>query len=227
MRAAELPTAQTRVLVWDLPIRLSHWALALLVAAAYVTWRLNWMDWHARAGDAVLALVCFRILWGFFGSDTARFAFFLASPRAGLAHLAHGLRREPDRQLGHNPAGGWMVLLLLALLLAETLTGLYVAGNVADEGPLTEITPPAIANALTDLHAWLWQALLAAVALHLLAILIYGVAKGQNLLAPMITGRKRLPRPQSPPRVIGAARAALLAGCGALAAALIIHLLSP
>ena len=64
----------------------------------------------------------FRLLWGFFGSETARFARFLAAPRRAAGYLAQLLRREPDRRVGHNPAGGWMVLLLLALLLAETCT---------------------------------------------------------------------------------------------------------
>ena len=99
------------------------------------------MDWHGRIGDALLALLLFRLLWGFFGSETARFSRFLTSPRMVVQHLKYALLREPDRQVGHNPAGGWMVLFLLALLLAETLTGLYVANDIADVGPLTEIVP--------------------------------------------------------------------------------------
>ena len=75
------------------------------------------------------------------GSETARFARFLASPRVAARHLARLFRREPDEQVGHNPAGGWMVLLLLALLLGETLTGIVVNNDVADEGPLTEMMP--------------------------------------------------------------------------------------
>jgi cytochrome b len=82
------------------------------------------MDWHLLAGEALLALVFFRIAWGFVGSDTAQFAQFLASPYGATRHFARLLRREPDMQVGHNPAGGWMVLLLLALLLGETLTGI-------------------------------------------------------------------------------------------------------
>ena len=123
------------------PTRLFHWLVVALVAAAYATSKLNWMDWHARAGEALLALVLFRLLWGFFGSETARFSSFLAPPRVAAAASAHVFRREPDHQVGHNPAGGWMVLLLLALLLGETLSGLYVANDVADEGPLTEWVP--------------------------------------------------------------------------------------
>jgi cytochrome b len=214
-----------RVRVWDGPTRLFHWAIVILVVAAYATWQLNWMDWHTRCGYAVLALALFRVLWGFFGSETARFARFLAAPRAAARHLLHAFHREPDRQVGHNAAGGWMVLLFVLLLLGEALSGLYVANDVADEGPLTELTPAPVANAITALHSILWNALLAAVALHLLAILIYAAAKGQNLLRPMITGCKLLPADVRPPRMANSVRAAILLGCSALATALLARFL--
>src|SRR5471030_711934 len=79
-------SARQPILVWDAPTRLFHWLLVALVAAAYATEELNWMDWHARAGDAVLALVLFRVAWGVWGSETARFASFVASPRKAIAH---------------------------------------------------------------------------------------------------------------------------------------------
>ena len=214
-----------KVLVWDAPTRLFHWLTVVLVIAAYTTWRMNLMDWHAWTGDTLLALLLFRLLWGFFGSETARFSAFLASPRAAALQFADGLRREPDRQVGHNPAGGWMVLLLLAFLLAETLTGIYVANDVANEGPLTELVPAPIANLITDLHLYFWDALVGAVILHVLAILVYAVAKRHNLLTPMITGHKTLPQDVKRPRLAGAARAALLFGCSALAAAALANFL--
>ena len=214
-----------KVLVWDAPTRLFHWLTVVLVIAAYTTWRMNLMDWHAWTGDTLLALLLFRLLWGFFGSETARFSAFLASPRAAALQLAAGLRREPDRQVGHNPAGGWMVLLLLAFLLAETLTGIYIANDVAVEGSLTELVPAPIANLITDLHSYFWDALVGAVILHVLAILVYAVAKRHNLLTPMITGHKALPQDVKRPRLAGAARAALLFGCSALAAAALANFL--
>jgi cytochrome b len=167
----------------------------------------------------VLVLVAFRLLWGLFGSDTTRFTRFVASPRLALAHLAHIFRREPDRAVGHNPAGGLMVLLLIGLLLGEPLSGLYVNNDVADQGPLTELVPAKIANAITALHWIFWDALLAAIAMHVLAIAIYAVAKGQNLVAPMLTGKKLLPADVAEPRMAGALRAAFLLACSALAVA--------
>jgi cytochrome b len=213
------------VLVWDAPTRLFHWLVAGLVPAAYVTFRLDWMGWHERIGYTLLALVFFRVLWGFFGSETARFVGFLASPRLAARHLLHLFRREPDRQVGHNPAGGWMVVLLLGLLLGECLTGLYLNNDIADEGPLTELVPAPVANLIDALHTILWQALLAAVALHILAILVYAAAKRQNLVLPMLSGRKALPEGVRPPALASAARALLLIACSALAAVLLVEFL--
>jgi cytochrome b len=217
-------TAPRIVLVWDAPIRVFHWLIVALVAAAYATWRLNWMVWHGWVGDAVLTLLLFRLLWGFFGGETARFSRFLTSPRTAFQHLRHALRREPDHQMGHNPAGGWMVLLLLALLLLETLTGLYIANDIADEGPLTEVVPAWAANVIATSHAILWDALLAAIALHVLAIAGFAAIKGQNLLRPMITGTKVLPASVAAPRAGSPARAVLLLiGC-AVATAFLVNL---
>jgi cytochrome b len=209
------------VRVWDLPVRLFHWLTVALVAAAYATWRLNWMEWHGWIGVLMLALVLFRLLWGFLGSQTARFSHFLTSPRIAFAHLKYVFLREADRQVGHNPAGGWMVVLLLALLLAETLTGIYIANDVADVGPLTGIVPAAAANAIDASHAILWNVLLAAIAAHVLAIFGYAAVKGQDLVRPLITGMKVLHEPVKAPRMASLARAALLFA-GSAAAAIVI-----
>jgi cytochrome b len=209
------------ILVWDLPTRLFHWLTVILVAAAYLTWRFGWMDWHAYVGEALLALVLFRLAWGLIGSDTARFARFLASPGAALRHLAHAFRREPDVQIGHNAAGGWMVLLLLLLLLGQTLTGIVDNNDVVDAGPLTAIMPAWLSNLIDNLHTWLWDALLVAVALHVLAIIAYAVAKGQDLVRPMVTGRKLLPLGSAPPRPAPPILALLLLA-GSVAVAVLI-----
>jgi cytochrome b len=218
------PAAQAdrrAVVVWDAPTRVFHWLAAAMVAAAYVTARLNWLDWHARIGEALLALVFFRLLWGCFGSETARFSHFLRSPAAAWRHLRHVFRHEADLQVGHNPAGAWMVVLLLALLLGETLSGLYINNDVADAGPLTQWVPASIANAITVVHAILWDVLLAAVVLHVLAIVLYAAAKSQNLLRPMLTGRKPLPASVRAPRLAPVVRALLLLLVGVVAVVLL------
>jgi cytochrome b len=214
-----------KIVIWDVATRLFHWLVALLVLAAYMTWRLNWMNWHAWAGYAVLTLILFRLLWGFFGSESARFSHFLASPRVALRHLALIFHREPDRRAGHNPAGGWMVLLLLALLLGETLTGIYVNNDIAVEGLWTEMVPASVADIITDLHEIFWQILLGAIALHVLAVIAYWAAKNQNLLLPMITGRKTLPTDIAAPKMAGPLRALVLLGGGIAIAAVLINFL--
>lgn len=217
-------TAPRDVLVWDFPIRIFHWLIVALVAAAYATWRLNWMVCHGWVGYAILTLLLFRLSWGFSGSETARFSHFLTSPRTVLLHLKHWFRREPDHQVGHNPAGGWMVMLLLALMLIETLTGVYVANDVADEGPLTEIVPTRATNAIASAHAIVWYALLAAVLLHVLAIAGFAAVKGQNLLRPMVTGTKILPANIPAPGAGRPGTAALLLLGSAVATALLVNL---
>ena len=194
------PSARRPVLVWDAPVRLFHWLVVVLVISAYVTLKLNWIDWHIRVGEALLALVVFRLLWGWFGSETARFRSFVASPMAAWRHLRHLFRREPDLQVGHNAAGGWMVMLLIGLLLLETLSGLYINNDVADEGPLSELVPAWLANAISTLHALVWDVLVAAVTLHVVVILLYALVKRHNLLRPMLTGYKDLPSSIAAPR---------------------------
>ncbi|HXW19968.1 MAG TPA: cytochrome b/b6 domain-containing protein [Roseiarcus sp.] len=213
------------ILVWDLPTRLFHWLAVALVIAAYATFRMDWMVWHARAGYALLALLAFRLAWGFFGAETARFRSFVASPSRALRHLGDVLREGPDEHVGHNPAGGWMVLLLLALLLGQTLTGVYVDNDIADQGPLSDVTPAGLANAINAMHdVYLWDALLAAIAVHVLAILAYA-AKGRNLAAPMITGRMRAAKSMRAPTRASLTRALLLFACSAVLAAGLAHFL--
>jgi cytochrome b len=214
------------VAVWDLPTRLFHWLAVVLILAAYGTARLNWMDWHAWAGYALLVILLFRLMWGVWGGETARFSSFLASPGAARRHLAHLFARERDNHVGHNPAGGWMVVALLALMLGQTLSGLYVANDIADEGPLTEIVSARAANLIEAAHdRFLWDTLLAAIALHLAAILFYAAVKRQNLARPMVTGIKLLPIDARTPRLRGAAPAILLLACGVAVAAAIVRFL--
>ncbi|MGH6995050.1 MAG: hypothetical protein ACREES_05095, partial [Stellaceae bacterium] len=133
---------------------------------------------------------------------------------------------EPDYQRGHNPAGGWMVLMLLALLLGEALSGLYINNDIAVEGPLTEIVPAPLANLIDALHTTLfWQAFLAAITLHIAAIAVYWAAKGQNLVLPMINGRKAVPIEKRPPALAGSLRALIVFGGSVAAAAAVINFL--
>jgi len=204
--------------VWDLPVRLFHWSIVVLLAIAYISQVEFWLEVHYLAGYAILALVLFRVVWGFVGSDTARFGYFLRGPAEALRHLARFPRREPDNEIGHNAAGAWMVLVLLALLGVETITGLFTRDDDVAAGPLAHDLPGSATEIASTIHAIAWNLILAAVALHLLAILAYWAVRGQNLLRPMVTGKKRLPAAMRPPRMASPLKALLILG---LAAALV------
>ncbi|HUB16811.1 MAG TPA: cytochrome b/b6 domain-containing protein [Acetobacteraceae bacterium] len=178
--------------VWDAPVRLFHWAVVALVAALWLTQYENWMPQHLLCGYAMAALLLFRLAWGVLGSDTARFARFIRSPCAAVRYLAHLRRRPPDIEVGHNPAGGWMVLLMLALLAAQVGTGLCANDQISVQGPLADVVGPDTSDWLSHIHAVNFRLIEAAIALHLLAILVHRLL-GHRLVGPMITGRKRLP----------------------------------
>jgi cytochrome b len=193
--------------VWDLPVRLFHWLLVALIALAWGTETSNHMEWHVWCGYAILTLLLFRIVWGLIGSDTARFSRFLKSPVAALRHLSHIYRREEDRTVGHNPAGGWMVLVMLALVGVQAGTGLFANDDLLTEGPLMHFVSKSQSDWLSHVHSLNFKLVEAVIVLHLLAVLAYAVLKRQNLLWPMITGTKRLPVGTISPRLASPALA--------------------
>jgi cytochrome b len=180
--------------VWDLPTRVFHWAVAALVLAQWCSaeWNLLSMEWHFRFGYALLALVLFRIAWGFVGSDSARFSRFLAGPSRVAEYAATLARRAPSAQPGHNPLGGWSVVAMLAALLAQSLTGLFSTDDISLFGPLSERVSADLADRLTAIHKSLTDVLVILIGLHLTAIAWYALWKRDGLVAAMLSGRKRL-----------------------------------
>ena len=194
--------------VWDLPTRLFHWVLVACFVVSYVSVSLAdgrqtrlLMAIHFISGETALGLLVFRLIWGFLGSETARFASFLRSPAAALRHLAHLRAREPDDQIGHNAAGGWMVIVLLLLLCVQVGSGLFSNDDGTTEGPLAHFVSKNHSDLLSTIHSFNFNLLMAAVVLHLLAIAAYAVLKGHRLAPPMITGKKRLPAASRAPRM--------------------------
>jgi cytochrome b len=207
-----------RIKVWDLPVRLFHWSIVVLIAAAWTTQELNKMEWHMRIGYAILALLLFRIVWGFIGSDTARFVRFLKSPAAALRHLSHLRRREPDREIGHNAAGGWVVLLMLVLLGVQAGTGLFSNDDSDSDGPLMHLIGKDQSDFISKIHSLNFNLILAVIVLHVAAIGAYAVLKRQNLVRPMLTGTKEMPGDAAAPRLVNPIWAAvtLAAAAGAV-----------
>lgn len=212
--------AKVRVKVWDVWVRALHWSMVALIGLSWWSAETGRMDLHLTSGYIILALLLFRLAWGLVGSDTARFGRFLRSPLAALGHLRHLFRREPDTELGHNAAGGWMVLLLLAVLLLQAVSGLFADDFIFTRGPLAARAPGWLSDWMTFIHIRNFNLILALAGLHILAVLLYALAKRQDLVRPMVTGVKRLPASWAgePPRLGSPVLAVLLLG---LAAALV------
>ena len=175
----------TRRLVWDLPLRLFHWSLVAAFIAAFATGKLggNLIDWHGRIGLAVVGLIVFRIVWGFVGSPTARFANFVTGP-AGIRDYLQGRWQG----IGHNPLGALAVLGLLGLAALQAVSGLFSNDDIAFAGPLAVLVSPELSARITHLHGWIFNGLLGLVVLHVSAIAFYVRVKKKNLVLPMLTG---------------------------------------
>jgi cytochrome b len=181
--------------VWDLPIRLVHWAFVVLLLFQFVSGKVGGrlMPWHVYSGYAMLVLIVFRILWGFAGSTHARFASFLAGPRAALRFAQRLFSRAAVPQVGHNPLGGWMVMALLASLAVQAVTGLFSNDGVATEGPLAAQVTLDLSNELAEIHRGNFKVLLVLSAVHVLAVLYHLLAKKENLTGAMFSGVKQVP----------------------------------
>ena len=212
----ERPTR--KVLVWDLPTRLFHWSLVVAVAGLWWTGEKGPIETHALLGYLVLALLLFRILWGLFGSETARFAAFLRGPSAGAEHVRHLLARSPlPHPAGHNPVGGWSVVLLLLVLLTLSVSGLFLYDDEIYWAPLNAWVSEETEGMLDRLHHLSFDMLLILVVLHVAAIFLYWAVKRSNLLRPMLTGRAGLEPGAAEPRTAGLLLALILAAIAAAA----------
>jgi cytochrome b len=209
--------------VWDLPVRLFHWLLVALLGFSWWSAENGHMDWHMRSGYAVLALVLFRIVWGFVGSTTARFVDFVRGPAEVLAHLRQLLARDAPPHVGHNPLGGLSVVLMLAVVMVQAASGLFASDDILTEGPLYRYVSGATAEWLTSIHRANFDLLLALVVIHVAAIAFYRLYTRQDLVAPMVTGRKRLAAGTPIPRL--GMRSPLLAALVLVACAAVVGLL--
>lgn len=210
--------------VWDLPTRLFHWSLVALVVLSFVSVKIggNWLTWHFYSGYALLALVGFRLVWGFVGGRYARFSSFLFGPKAIIAYL----RGSPDapRTLGHNPLGSLSVYGLLGLTGLQALGGLFANDDIASEGPLARFVSKAVSDQITSLHHLNEKFIMLLVLLHVAALMYYRFAKRENLIQAMVTGDKPAGDPAAASRDDVALRLRgllVLAVCAALVWALL------
>lgn len=183
--APGVTTPPDKARVWDLPTRLFHWSLVLLVAAAFVSAKIGGaaMVWHGRCGLAILGLLAFRIVWGFVGSTYARFFQFVRGPAAIRAYL-----KGEWRGLGHNPVGALSVLALLGALAAMAGTGLFADDDIAFSGYLAPLVGSELSGRITGIHHLLENLVMLFVLLHVGAIVFYVRVKKHDLVKPMLTG---------------------------------------
>jgi cytochrome b len=211
-------TASIPVRVWDLPTRVFHAALAVLVTAAVVTAEVggDWMAWHLRCGEAVSTLLAFRWAWGFVGGRWSRFSTFLPTP-ARLARAWRG-RAVPGDRVGHGPLGSLSVWAFLLLLSLQVATGVVADDDIATTGPLNAHVGRHVAQRASAWYAgWGADLILALIALHVLAIAWYTWRRREPLLRAMWTGDKPLP-PATPASADGAASRGLALAIWTLAA---------
>lgn len=196
MKSATLappPGSARRILVWDWPTRMFHWAIVICFTLSWWSVENHEMEWHYRAGMAALALLVFRIAWGFVGTSTARFATFISGPRRVLAYARTLPMRKPGQTAGHNPLGGWSVIALLALMLGQVGLGLFaVDTDGLESGPLSWLVEFENGRRAAQWHGLIFNVLVALIAVHVGAVLFYLLFKRDNLILPMIGGHKRV-----------------------------------
>src|SRR6056297_2651238 len=182
----EYPQREPRVarrLVWDLPLRLFHWLLVLLLAASWLTAELERMTLHFYAGYGVATLLLFRLAWGFAGPRYARFGSFVAGPRRVLAYLRDWLNGKAREPAGHTPPGGWMIFALLSLIALQVASGMMNSHDGLDAGPWYWAAPEDLRDLAEDVHAVGFE------------LLLYLLRPGINLVGAMFSGRKRTGEP--------------------------------
>jgi len=182
----------TKVLVWDIWVRLGHWAVVFLVGFQYITGgEIEWQAAHGIVGVMILAWVLFRIFWGFFGPQSARFARFVPRSWGEIRASIQALQtKTPEHRGTHTALGGLGVVALLGLLAAAALTGASSSDDILFEGPLAPLLPSHWVSWATSAHDIVTSLLLITIGLHLIAIAWHQWAIGERLIQSMWTGYK-------------------------------------
>ena len=180
-----------RVIVWDGAVRLFHWAIVLLVVSMWWTAEQHIMDWHKRLGLTLVGLLVFRLVWGLIGTKTARFATMLAGPGALVGYVKDLLAGRHHPYFGHNPIGSLSVFAMLASLSVQLGTGLFsVDTDGLESGPLSNLVSFDVGRQAAKIHEISFNVLFTLICLHVIAIAVYLVFFKDNLVRPMVTGRR-------------------------------------
>ena len=175
--------------VWDLPLRLFHWGLMISIIGSFVSGKVENWDVHERFGMTVMALILFRIVWGFIGSETARFRHFLKPPKAVINTAKQMWQKTAVLTKGHSPVGGYATLALLFIPLMMALTGSISTDDILYDGPFYHLASEW-SNLAGRIHHLGEKAIILIVALHLSALAYYWFALRKNLITAMVTGKQ-------------------------------------
>jgi len=179
-----------KYLIWDLPLRIFHWALVITIAGAWYTSDQDngLIEHHLTFGYVALGLIIFRVLWGFFGTRHSQFKHFIPTPVKLLAYVKNNnSSKEPA---GHNPLGSLMVVFMLTIILLQSVSGLFMNDDIFTAGPYYDTINEDIEAILVFIHRNSFDVIIGAIVLHVLAIACYKKFKGKSLVLPMITGKK-------------------------------------
>lgn len=180
-------------LVWDLPVRLFHWVIVLLIVFSWYSVEvMEDLDKHFISGYCILTLLLFRLSWGFLGTLHAKFSNMLYSPARILDYVKKLFSGQSMKFAGHNPLGSLSVFALLTVMLLQAVSGLFSNDEDWYFGPLSDYVSTQTADRLTEFHHLNFNILLGFIVLHIAAVLFYLVFKKENLVKPMITGKKLL-----------------------------------
>lgn len=188
------------IFVWDIFVRVFHWGLVGAVIMSFYTIETSGapflfpIEVHAQAGYTVLGLLAFRWLWGLVGSDYARFRTFLVGPSGSLSYAKGVIKRLPKSYAGHNPLGGWMVMIMLLSLTFQAVSGLFLSDDIFFQGPLHGLFGGDVSKTLMSWHRFNSNLLIVLIGLHLAAIVVHRLM-GEKLVKAMITGVKTLSHP--------------------------------
>ena len=188
-----------RIKVWDLSTRVFHWGMIALLAALWWTAEEGHMEWHQICAYTLASMLIFRLIWGFIGSETSRFSHFVSSPKKAIQYIKDAKSSKVNHNhIGHNPIGGYMVVMLLALLAAQFITGLYSTDDIFTEGPLYSTVSGDIADSLTWLHKNIFYLILGLAVVHVIAVITHSL-KGDKIVPAMFTGKKEVgEQPEKP-----------------------------
>lgn len=178
-----------QIRVWDLPVRLSHWVLVLLMTMLFLSAYAGQMEAHGAIGRVILVLVVFRLVWGFIGSQTSRFSDFVKGIDGIRAYLSSGKLET----VGHNPLGALMVMAMLAAMLIQAGSGMFSSDGLGFSGPLAHWISSVASDSVASFHVIMAYVIAILIALHVLAVLWHWIRHRENLIIPMFTGKKWVP----------------------------------